>query len=79
MHHLIRNILTFVIGKDMDQATFNSMFEEVPPALSEQDKRTWLNQMSGVALASDAFFPFRDNIDRARLVRNSLHNSSLLL
>lgn len=56
----------------MDQATFNSMFEDVPLALSEQDKRTWLDQMSGVALASDAFFPFRDNIDRARLVSNSL-------
>lgn len=63
----IDNYVNGTVGKDMDQATFNSMFEEVPPALSEQDKRTWLNQMSGVALASDAFFPFRDNIDRARL------------
>ena len=30
-----------------------------------QDKRKWLDQMSGVALGSDAFFPFGDNIERA--------------
>lgn len=29
------------------------------------EKRAWLDQMSGVALGSDAFFPFGDNIERA--------------
>lgn len=51
------------------------MFDEIPTPLTEKDKETWLHEMSGVALASDAFFPFRDNIDRARLVSNK---SSLL-
>ena len=40
-------------------------FEQVPDRLSPERTREWLNTLSGVALASDAFFPFRDNIDRA--------------
>ena len=41
-------------------------FEVVPERLTAQDKREWLNTVSGVSLGSDAFFPFRDNIDRAK-------------
>ena len=40
-------------------------FREVPRRLSTDEKREWLDQLKGVALSSDAFFPFRDNIDRA--------------
>jgi phosphoribosylaminoimidazolecarboxamide formyltransferase/IMP cyclohydrolase len=40
-------------------------FREVPERLSADEKRAWLDQLKGVALSSDAFFPFRDNIDRA--------------
>lgn len=40
-------------------------FDEVPQRLSPQEKREWLDGMKGVVLASDAFFPFRDSIDRA--------------
>ncbi|KAL1518187.1 hypothetical protein ABEB36_001848 [Hypothenemus hampei] len=64
----IDNYVNGTIGKDMTEATFNAMFNQSPPTLlTEQEKRDWLNAMSGVSLASDAFFPFRDNIDRARL------------
>lgn len=45
-----------------------SYYEEVPPALTENDKKEWAKKLDRVALASDAFFPFRDNVDRARLV-----------
>ncbi|WP_320123452.1 phosphoribosylaminoimidazolecarboxamide formyltransferase [uncultured Sphaerochaeta sp.] len=38
--------------------------EDVPP-LTDQEKRGILASITGVSLASDAFFPFRDNIDRA--------------
>lgn len=41
-------------------------FEEVPRRLTAEERREWLDGLSGVALSSDAFFPFRDNIDRAR-------------
>ncbi len=40
-------------------------FAEVPQRLSAEEKRTWLDGLEGVALSSDAFFPFRDNLDRA--------------
>ena len=41
-------------------------FREVPERLSAEEKREWLDHLKGVALSSDAFFPFRDNIDRAQ-------------
>ncbi len=41
-------------------------FRAVPERISPEEKRAWLDQLKGVALSSDAFFPFRDNIDRAR-------------
>jgi phosphoribosylaminoimidazolecarboxamide formyltransferase/IMP cyclohydrolase len=40
-------------------------FEEVPQRLTLEEKRAWLGGLTGVCLASDAFFPFRDSIDRA--------------
>jgi len=41
-------------------------FEVVPRFMTMQEKRAYLATKSGVALGSDAFFPFRDNIDRAQ-------------
>lgn len=52
----------------MDRSSFESMFDEVPIELTVTERNTWLNNLSGVAVGSDAFFPFRDNVDRARLV-----------
>jgi phosphoribosylaminoimidazolecarboxamide formyltransferase/IMP cyclohydrolase len=40
-------------------------FTQVPERLTAAEKREWLNGLQDVALSSDAFFPFRDNIDRA--------------
>jgi phosphoribosylaminoimidazolecarboxamide formyltransferase/IMP cyclohydrolase len=40
-------------------------FESIPKRLTFEEKRTILDQQTGVSLGSDAFFPFRDNIDRA--------------
>ena len=36
-----------------------------PPVFTREEKRAWLDQMTGVTLGSDAFFPFSDNIERA--------------
>lgn len=41
------------------------LFASKPSALSEREKRKYLDNIKGVALASDAFFPFPDNIERA--------------
>ncbi len=40
-------------------------FQETPKRLSPEEKCTWLDNFDGVTLGSDAFFPFRDSIDRA--------------
>ena len=41
-------------------------FSEQPAELTAKEKREYLDSITGVALGSDAFFPFSDNIDRAR-------------
>ncbi|XP_030371579.1 bifunctional purine biosynthesis protein PURH [Scaptodrosophila lebanonensis] len=63
----IDNFVNGTVGKDMPFAQFESMFDKPPAQLTEAQKLEWLNQLNGVSLGSDAFFPFRDNIDRARL------------
>lgn len=40
-------------------------FTECPQPFAAEEKRAYLKTIGGVSLASDAFFPFRDNIDRA--------------
>ena len=44
---------------------WESIFAVKPEPLTREEKRAWLDQMTGVALGSDAFFPFGDNIERA--------------
>jgi phosphoribosylaminoimidazolecarboxamide formyltransferase/IMP cyclohydrolase len=53
------------VGQDVDKASWEAMFENPPQLLSEDERKAWISQLRGVALSSDAFFPFRDNIDRA--------------
>ena len=48
-----------------EDAVWREAFAEVPSRLSAKQKRAWLDGLSGVSMGSDAFIPFRDNIDRA--------------
>ena len=41
------------------------VFTEKPPVFTREEKQAWLRTATGVALGSDAFFPFGDNIERA--------------
>ncbi|MFN2237380.1 MAG: phosphoribosylaminoimidazolecarboxamide formyltransferase [Anaerolineales bacterium] len=52
---------------DLEKASWDEIFEEIPKQLTSEDKRDWINKLSNVVLGSDAFFPFRDSIDRAAL------------
>ena len=42
------------------------VFTEKPSVFTKEEKEEWLSKMDGVVLGSDAFFPFSDNIDRAK-------------
>ena len=44
---------------------WEKVFTEKPPVFTAQEKRAWLDTLTGVTLGSDAFFPFSDNIERA--------------
>ncbi|WP_230398971.1 phosphoribosylaminoimidazolecarboxamide formyltransferase [Novisyntrophococcus fermenticellae] len=44
---------------------WEKIFKVKPEVFTREEKRAWLDQMSGVTLGSDAFFPFSDNIERA--------------
>ncbi|MEE1400111.1 MAG: phosphoribosylaminoimidazolecarboxamide formyltransferase [Bulleidia sp.] len=45
--------------------TWENFFQTKPEVLTKEEKMEWLSKMNGVSLASDAFFPFGDNIERA--------------
>lgn len=63
------NSIDLYIGEDyMDvlaDGAWQKIFKVKPEVFTAQEKRAWLDQMSDVALGSDAFFPFGDNIERA--------------
>ena len=63
------NSIDLYIGEDyMDvlaDGAWEKIFKVKPEVFTSEEKRAWLDQMSGVALGSDAFFPFGDNIERA--------------
>jgi len=50
---------------EVERKVWLKLFETVPERLAPAEKKEWLQGLKGVALGSDAFFPFRDNIDRA--------------
>ena len=63
------NAIDVYIGEEyMDvlaDGAWERIFTEKPEVFTREEKRAWLDQMEGVALGSDAFFPFSDNIERA--------------
>ena len=49
----------------LSDGAWEAVFTEKPEVFSAEEKKDWLAQNTGVALGSDAFFPFGDNIERA--------------
>ncbi len=45
---------------------WQNTFKVRPEVLTQEEKQAWIAQMSGVTVGSDAFFPFGDNVERAR-------------
>lgn len=48
------------------EGTWQQFFKTKPEPLSREEKKEWLKTLKGVSLGSDAFFPFGDNIERAK-------------
>ena len=63
------NAIDVYIGDDymdvLSEGRWEKIFKVKPPVFTKEEKRAWLDTMTDVALGSDAFFPFGDNIDRA--------------
>ncbi|MDD6233116.1 MAG: phosphoribosylaminoimidazolecarboxamide formyltransferase [Frisingicoccus sp.] len=63
------NAIDLYIGEDyMDvlaDGAWEKIFKVKPEVFTREEKRAWLDGMQDVALGSDAFFPFGDNIERA--------------
>lgn len=63
------NAIDLYIGEDyMDvlaDGVWENTFQVKPEVFTREEKRAWLDNMQNVALGSDAFFPFGDNIERA--------------
>lgn len=58
----------YISEDDMDvlaEGVWQQFFTQCPERLTREEKRAWLNTLTGVSLGSDAFFPFGDNIERA--------------
>ncbi|XP_047218417.1 bifunctional purine biosynthesis protein PURH [Girardinichthys multiradiatus] len=66
MANAIDQYVSDTIGEGPDLAVWKSMYNEVPEPLSVTEKKNWTSSLQAVAVSSDAFFPFRDNIDRAK-------------
>uniref|UniRef100_A0A8C1PJH7 Bifunctional purine biosynthesis protein ATIC n=1 Tax=Cyprinus carpio TaxID=7962 RepID=A0A8C1PJH7_CYPCA len=60
------NAIDQYVSGTIGEEVWKSLFEEVPETLSEVEKKSWISSLQAVALSSDAFFPFRDNVDRAK-------------
>ena len=63
------NTIDVYISEEHDdvlrEGTWQQFFTERPEPLTMEEKKDWIAQNTGVALGSDAFFPFGDNIERA--------------
>ena len=64
------NAIDVYIGDEYEDVLADGAWERVfkvkPEVFTREEKRAWLDQMTDVALGSDAFFPFGDNIERAK-------------
>ena len=63
------NAIDLYIGEEyldvLADGVWENTFKEKPEVFTREEKREWLDKLTGVALGSDAFFPFGDNIERA--------------
>ena len=59
------NAIDIYLGGETFATDWENLFTVKPNPLTAEEKKSWLENLRGVSLASDAFFPFGDNIERA--------------
>lgn len=64
------NAINSVINGEMTEAQWAKLFSKNVPMVTKEQLAQWHAELSEVVLSSDAFFPFRDNIDCAHRVRD---------
>ena len=64
------NAIDVYIGDEYMDVLADGQWEKIfkvkPPVFTREEKRAWLDKMENVTLGSDAFFPFGDNVERAK-------------
>ena len=64
------NAIDLYIGDEYEdvlaEGTWQNIFAEKPPVFTREEKKAWLAKNTDVICGSDAFFPFADNVERAR-------------
>ena len=64
------NAIDLYIGDEYEdvlaEGTWQTIFAEKPPVFTREEKKAWLAKNTDVICGSDAFFPFADNVERAR-------------
>ena len=63
--NIVDQFLLFDELSDRERADLAGRLDAAPEPLAREDRRAWIDHFEGVVLASDAYIPFRDNIDRA--------------
>ncbi|MCF2597144.1 phosphoribosylaminoimidazolecarboxamide formyltransferase [Pseudoflavonifractor phocaeensis] len=63
------NAIDLYISEEHDdvlaEGVWQTIFKVKPEVLTQEEKKAWIAQLSGVTVGSDAFFPFGDNVERA--------------
>ena len=58
------------------EGVWQETFKVKPEVLTREEKKEWVAKLDNVAVGSDAFFPFGDNVERAFRVRRQVHRQA---
>uniref|UniRef100_A0A0N5A744 Bifunctional purine biosynthesis protein PurH n=1 Tax=Parastrongyloides trichosuri TaxID=131310 RepID=A0A0N5A744_PARTI len=63
--NVIDILVSGVLGKEISNLQWQNYFTETVQPFTIEERKEWISKLKNVVISSDAFFPFRDNIDCA--------------